>query len=208
NSVPDDTGGTIIDFDVIEQDKENIQAIPQGRSASALHSILSLRDNERSKKLRDGRAYHERRIASIDLENDHDPLDAYHQYACWLIEHYPQSLATQESGLVKLLEKATEMFKAFRRYRNDARYVSMWIKYAELERSTAAGADTQEDVFEYMRNNEIGLDLALYYEEYARVLELHGKHQKADLVLKQGIAHGADPVVRLKRRYEEFQQRV
>ncbi len=58
------------------------------------------------------------------------------------------------------------------------------------------------------QENDIGLEHALYYIAYATYLEFRSNFAKADSVYQQGINRLANPVDRLKAKFQEFQHRM
>ena len=193
--------GVLVDFDTIEQSKENIAPTPRGRSAVALakafqpahHSPHDVRNEHASV-----RAQFEKDIASSSLLDD--PLDVWLRYIKWTDETFPQGQST-ESGIARLLERCTEQFKADKQYTSDPRYLRVWLAYSTY-------SDSPLDIFVFLQRNEIGQELALYYEEYAAVLERMNRKRKADEVFQMGLLREARPVARLQKRYAEFTQRL
>ncbi|KAJ1816509.1 protein kinase [Coemansia sp. RSA 2598] len=139
-------------------------------------------------------------IAAMDPMETEDPLDVYFRYICWLFEVFPQ--ATGHQAVIKLVEKPLRLFREQERYRNDSRYIKMWIWYTGLVN------EGQEAVFQFLLANNIGDSLAVLYEEYAKLLESRGKNRKADEMYQLGISRKAQPLVRLERRYTDFQRRI
>lgn len=193
--------GPLVDFDTIEQSKENIAPTPRGRSAVALakafqpghHSPHDLRSEHASI-----RAQFEKDIASSSLLDD--PLDVWLRYIKWTDEAFPQGQST-ESGIARLLERCTEQFKNDKQYKSDPRYLRVWLAYSTY-------SDSPLDIFVFLQRNEIGQELALYYEEYAAVLEKMNRKRKADEVFQMGLLKEARPVARLQKRYAEFSLRL
>jgi checkpoint serine/threonine-protein kinase len=193
----------IIDFDSIEQSKENIAPTPRGRSAVALakafqpisqHSSPHDKRNEHA-AIRD---QFERDIAnSNDLD---DPLEVWLRYIKWTDETFPQGQST-ESGIARLIERCTEQFKNDKQYKSDPRYLRVWLAYSTY-------SDAPLDIFTFLQRNDIGQELALYYEEYAALLERMNRKRKADEVFQMGLLNEARPVERLRKRYTEFQKRL
>ncbi len=70
---------------------------------------------------------------------------------------------SQVSGLYQLLESASYRFVNDVWYKNDLRYLRCWIQYSKHVENPKA-------FFALLNSNEIGLDLAMFYEEYAEVL--------------------------------------
>ncbi|KAF9584079.1 hypothetical protein BGW38_007648 [Lunasporangiospora selenospora] len=176
----------VVDIDAIEFEKENIQPIRQGRSAMALSHLFSTQHEDRVQELSRRHLEFQAELEQID-ELD-DPLDIYARYVKWTIESYPQGAAQgNESNLVPLLERAIRQFKDDSHYRNDPRYVRLYIIYSGM-------IEHPMDVFKFMATNNIGVEISMYYEEHADYLESTGQRAK--------------PLARLKRRYQEFEDRV
>ncbi|CRK23858.1 hypothetical protein BN1723_018109, partial [Verticillium longisporum] len=186
----------------------NIQALPSGRSAkklaeafspSPLHK-LSTPTPTGSKNVTDCiRAEYEAEIANIS-ESD-DPLDVYDRYVRWTFDAYPSAQATPQSQLHTLLERATKAFITSAQYKNDPRYLKLWILFIQFF------ADAPRETFLFISRHNIGESLALFYEEYAAWLESAGRWAQAEEVYKLGIERGARPEQRLMRKFNEFEQR-
>lgn len=191
-----------IDFDLIESHKENISSLPSGRSAKALAALYSPPLTGSASPLSDAhsaqRATFEAEVASIDEADD--PLDVYDRYVKWVLATYPDPSAPQ-SGLCNLLERATRSFLKSEEYKNDVRYVKMWLQYLALF------SDSPREVFVYMSRNGVGEGLALFYEEFAAWLEGQGRWGQAAEVYGLGVERGARPAERLVRRFREFEAR-
>ncbi|KAL4797706.1 Mad3/BUB1 homology region 1-domain-containing protein [Aspergillus venezuelensis] len=201
--------GDLIDFDIIEGQKENIQSLPGGRSARDLARIFSPRDptdklgapspND-TRTLNDAiRQEYETELQAIS-ESD-DPLDIYDRYVKWALNAYPSAQATAESGLLPLLERAVKSFLSSAHYKNDSRYVRLWLHYIRLF------SDSPRETFAFMARHHVGEDLALFYEEFAGWLESVGRWTQADEVYRLGIDREARPTERLARKYNDFQRR-
>ncbi|KAL4929361.1 putative checkpoint protein kinase (SldA) [Aspergillus undulatus] len=201
--------GELVDFDIIENQKENIQSLPGGRSARDLARIFSPRDptdklgspspND-TRTLNDAiRQEYEAELQAIG-ESD-DPLDIYDRYVKWALNAYPSAQATAESGLLPLLERAVKSFLSSSHYKNDPRYVRLWLHYIRLF------SDSPRETFAFMARHHVGEELALFYEEFAGWLESAGRWTQADEVYRLGIDREARPTERLARKYNDFQRR-
>ncbi|KAJ3495141.1 hypothetical protein NLG97_g3607 [Lecanicillium saksenae] len=198
----------LINFDVIEGQKENIQSLPGGRSAKKLHALysptplqgLSTPTPTDTKNVNDCiRAEYEAEVQNIS-ESD-DPLDVYDRYVRWTLDAYPSAQATPQSQLHILLERATKAFIGSSQYKNDPRYLKLWLHYIQFF------ADAPRETYMYLSRHGIGESLALYYEEYAAWLEGAGRWAQAEEVYKLGIEREARPVQRLLRKFKEFEER-
>lgn len=199
----------LIDFEVIENQKENIQSLPSGRSAKALAQLYTpplsstSRQTPSPSQLQDAhsekRQEFEAELQAID--DSDDPLDVYDRYVKWTLETYPSAQNTPQSQLCPLLERATKAFQSSSHYKNDPRYLKIWLHYIRLF------SDTPRETFAYLARHEIGDKLALYYEEFAAWLETAGRWTQAEEVYSMGIDKEARPVERLVRKYGEFQHR-
>ncbi|KAJ2686592.1 protein kinase [Coemansia spiralis] len=211
-AIEEDESAGVVNFTDFEHQKENIQPLRRGRSATALSLLYGKtpqpsrplpmnQDTLRlSAHLQAQNAQYQAEISSLDLTETDDPLDVYFRYIQWLIEVFPQAVGHQ--AVIKLVERPIRLFGEQERYRNDSRYLRMWIWYCGLVN------EGQEAVFQYLLAQRIGDSLALLYEEFGRYLESRDKVKRADDVYQLGIARKAQPLARLERRYEEFQKRV
>ncbi|KAF8725099.1 hypothetical protein AX14_008387 [Amanita brunnescens Koide BX004] len=202
NDVFTDEQTDIVDFDVLEAAKENVQPLATGRRVTSLSQILTTPHPQREAKLS---ATRNRLRINIELafeDEDGDPLDAYSRLVNWTLENYPQG-HTAESGLLELLEEATRVLKddGGGKWRQEMKYLKLWLLYASyVEKPTI--------IYRFLIANEIGTNFALLYEEFAAVLERDGRKKDADDVYKLGIARKALPLDRLQNRYNEFQKRM
>ncbi|ODQ64395.1 hypothetical protein NADFUDRAFT_27057 [Nadsonia fulvescens var. elongata DSM 6958] len=128
-----------------------------------------------------------------------DPLEAYIDLINWIVTH-DSRLQSVDRGFFELLEKCALEFSKEVMYRNDSRYLKVWIRYAKL-------LEKPKQVFMYLAKCQIGQGLAMFYEEYAGFLEMHERRYQANEVFKRGIEVQARPVKRLQKRYNEFKQR-
>lgn len=190
----------LINFDVIEGQKENIQSLPGGRSARALANLFSPSPSPRGAE-----SAHEATRQAFEAEvqsagESDDPLDAWERYVRWTLETYP-SAQGQTSGLAALLERATRAFLGVGQYRNDPRYLKLWLAWVRFF------ADAPRETYAFLARHGVGDGLALFYEEFAAWLEGAGRWAQADEVYRLGIEREARPAARLLRKYSEFQQR-
>lgn len=202
--------GDLINFDVIETQKENIQSLPSGRSARALAAALSpLSSSDKNhphslddtKSINDAvRQEYEKELDAIN-ESD-DPLDIYDRYVKWTLDAYPSAQATSQSGLLPLLERATKSFLSSTHYKNDPRYLRLWLHYIRLF------SDSPRETFAFLSRHGIGEGLALFYEEFAGWLESAGRFAQAEEVYKLGLEREARPMERLLRKFGQFQDRM
>ncbi|KAI8265906.1 hypothetical protein K4K56_005008 [Colletotrichum sp. SAR 10_98] len=199
----------LINFDIIEAQKENIQALPSGRSAkklaelfspSPLHKLDTPTPSDTQNVNDCIRAEYEAEIENIS-ESD-DPLDIFDRYVRWTLDAYPSAQATPASQLHTILERATKAFVNSAQYKNDPRYLKLWVLYIQFF------SDSPRETFLFLSRHNIGETLALFYEEYAAWLEGAGRWNQAEEVYKLGIEREARPVQRLMRKFKEFEERL
>lgn len=188
----------IVDFELIESHKENIEPLKEGRSALSLKQIYSMSNDQLKSKQVDERSKFEQQLKLID-ELD-DPLQPYLDYIDWITNNYPSGV-TVESGLVQVLERCTSEFRDTVYYKNDPRYLKVWLNYAKY-------SENPRDIFVYLSRKEIGKNLATYYEEFANYLESNNRISQALTVYKEGLKQNARPVNRLEKRFNEFEKRI
>ncbi|OCH86495.1 hypothetical protein OBBRIDRAFT_783126 [Obba rivulosa] len=198
----DDTASMIVDGDLLEKAKENIQPLARGRRVTALSAILSTPHAQRESRLAAARNRYRINIEVAMEDEDDDPLEAYCRFVDWTVENYPQGHSA-ESGILELLEEATRVLKDDRggKWRGDIRYLKLWVLYASYVEKPAI-------IYKFLMVNEIGTSHCLLYEEFATVLERAGRRAEADEVYLLGIARNASPVERLESKHRDFQKRM
>jgi hypothetical protein len=159
----------VVDGDLLEKTKENIVPARDGRSATAISQLFSIPRSQRVKELAAAHAHYKQLIADSQGEDifDGDPLEPYYQYIKWITDNYPSG-SSSESGLLCILEEATRKFCEAPVYKNDRKYVHLWMEYANL-------VEQSDRVYAFMIANDIGTNWPQTYEEYALVLERNGK---------------------------------
>lgn len=190
SGTPEDDNNFIVDCDILEKAKENIQPLAGGRSATALAAVLKTphahkdarlattkarlreRVKEALEEIERIRSTADEAVSSAEEENEDELtleeaeevlLSAYVQLVTWTVEHYPRGQSA-ESGILELLEEATRTMRHSPFAKADPRYLNLWLRYASY-------VDRPEVIFEFLLANEIGTAWAKLYEEYALVLE-------------------------------------
>ena len=169
-AAPGAPGPALVDGEILETHKENIVPSRDGRSALAISHLYSVPRAQRDKELVAIHTQYRDRIDAIkddDFMNDDDPVDVYCQYVGWIMNNYPSG-SSSESCLITVLEEATRRFSDELVYKNDKRYVRLWMEYANL-------VEQSERVYASMLANDIGSSWPHVYEEYALVLERNKK---------------------------------
>lgn len=187
----------LVDFDSLESQKENIEPLRHGRSATSLAKAFGVDPVSATAANETTRTSYEAEIK--DAAELDDPLEVWVRYLTWTKAAYPAGQSAH-SGYVQLLERCSRQFIKSAHYANDPRYLKIWIEYARF-------SDDPREMFCFLARNNIGQDLATFYEEYAAFLEIRGRKGQADEIYQMGLLRGARPVIRLKRKYEEFSQR-
>ncbi|XP_015573938.2 mitotic checkpoint serine/threonine-protein kinase BUB1 isoform X1 [Ricinus communis] len=133
---------------------------------------------------------------SNDTVSVHDPLFP------WLLS-IKKALDNKSYGgdLNKLLLDCINTFKHNPQYRNDPRFLKIWLLYLE-------GNENSEIIFKEMEENNICSDYSLLYELYAGLLELKENWQQAHMVYQIGISRKAKPLESLKGAHASFLQRM
>lgn len=144
---------------------------------------------------------HEYEVELQSIADSDDPLDIYDRYVKWTLNAYPSAQATPQSQLLPLLERATKAFLTSGDYKNDPRYLKLWLHYIRLF------SDAPRETFAFLARHNIGQGLGLFYEEFAAWLESAGRWNQAAEVYQMGMEREARPAERLMRKYNQFQQR-
>ncbi|PWN25971.1 hypothetical protein BDZ90DRAFT_233572 [Jaminaea rosea] len=192
----------VVDFDLIEYQKENVQPMSKGRSAHSLSQTLALKHKERAEELAVKRQEYESKVQPDKLAESDDPLADWCDYVQWTIVSYPSG-ASADSGLITVLERATRSLRSDARYCNphEPRYLKLWTLYSE-------NVESPELILNWLLANDVGTACAELYEKAAAVAETRGLYESADSLFKLGIRRNAQPNSRLRKRFEEFKERL
>ncbi|GMY29004.1 mitotic spindle checkpoint protein BUBR1 [Fagus crenata] len=173
--------------------KENVRPLKRGRKVELLNDALkSHNDNQLKKSLLENRR---RLIEAIDENKGEDPLQPWLECIKWVQESFP--MGGDYSGLVVIYEQCVRTFWHSDRYKDDLRYLKVWLEYAE-------NCGDAEIIFSFLEANEIGKSHAVYYISYALHLESKNKMKLANEFYNLGISRNAQPVEKLKDAYRKF----
>ena len=185
----------VVALERIEVSKENVQPSRRGHEPHKLVQALSTSDASSSTdaacaSLASQRSAHEQSILSY---SGSDPLTVWLPYIHWTLSSFPS--LSSSSHLLPLLEKCTRTLLPLPQYRQDRRYVAVWLLYAE--RCAAPG-----DVFSFMDGQGVGSRVSALYVEWSRWQEKMGRLEQADALLQRGIDMLAQPqdTLRLARK--------
>ncbi|KAK4804973.1 hypothetical protein SAY86_004790 [Trapa natans] len=173
--------------------KENVRPLKRGRKIDVLNEALkSHSDKEIRKSLHDQRR---KLIEAIDHYEGDDPLQPWLECIKWVQEAYPPG--GDCSGLVVIYEQCVRTFWHSDRYKDDLRYLKVWLEYAE----NCADAEV---IYTFLDVNEIGKSHALFYISYALHMETKHKVKTANEILNCGISRNAHPVKKLEDTFRKF----
>lgn len=179
-----------------ELSKENVQPLRHGRSMSTLQGALAHQDSACNAALQQQKRAFE---SEIRFYSGNDPLDVWDRYINWTEQNFPQG--GKESNMSTLLERAIEALRGEKRYYNDPRFLSLWIKLGHL-------CSEPLDMYSYLQSQGIGVSLAQFYISWAEEYEARENFKKADIVFQEGIERKAEPLDRLQSQHRQFQARV
>eukprot|EP00026_Physarum_polycephalum_P000613 Phypoly_transcript_00614.p1 GENE.Phypoly_transcript_00614~~Phypoly_transcript_00614.p1 ORF type:complete len:1365 (+),score=324.67 Phypoly_transcript_00614:110-4204(+) len=176
-----------------EDSKENIKPLRGGRDPLKLSETFRGDPGAIANKLMAERQQFEDAIRN---DTSSDPLDTWIRYIRWVQQSYPNGAPE----LIPLVERCADQFIKNPMYKNDQRYIKVWMHYAHLCKEPL-------DIFGMLDQHDIGLMVALLYDTKAQFLERKRRYKQAAETFELGLQRSAQPVAWLKRRYEEFQAR-
>uniref|UniRef100_K3WKM0 BUB1 N-terminal domain-containing protein n=1 Tax=Globisporangium ultimum (strain ATCC 200006 / CBS 805.95 / DAOM BR144) TaxID=431595 RepID=K3WKM0_GLOUD len=152
-----------------ENSKENVMPLKRGRNVPELNRALRAQDSFQE-KLRVEEHAKQMETELKEYKGD-DPLSVWLQYIRWIEAKMPEDTRKKFS----VLEKCTRVLKEDARYKNDIRYIRVWIQYADL-------VSNPKDIFKYLYQNKIGEHVSLFYVGWAWVLESMTNYAQAHKV--------------------------
>ncbi|XP_072480803.1 mitotic checkpoint serine/threonine-protein kinase BUB1 beta isoform X2 [Notamacropus eugenii] len=179
-----------------ELSKENVLPLRQGRIVSTLQEALAQQDTASHTALHQQKRAFE---SEIRFYAGDDPLDVWVRYINWTEQNFPQG--GKESNMSTLLERAVEALQEEKRYYNDPRFLSLWLKLGRL-------CNEPLDMYSYLHSQGIGISLAQFYISWAEEYEARENYKKADLIFQEGFQCKAEPLDKLQSHHRQFQFRV
>ncbi|XP_074091192.1 mitotic checkpoint serine/threonine-protein kinase BUB1 beta [Macrotis lagotis] len=179
-----------------ELSKENVLPLRQGRIMSTLQEALTQQDTSSHSALHQQKRAFE---SEIRFYSGDDPLDVWVRYINWTEQNFPQG--GKESNMSTLLERAVEALQEEKRYYNDPRFLSLWLKLGRL-------CNEPLDMYSYLHSQGIGISLAQFYISWAEEYEARENYKKADLIFQEGFQCKAEPLDKLQSHHRQFQFRV
>ncbi|EXB56250.1 hypothetical protein L484_024787 [Morus notabilis] len=177
--------------------KENVRPLKRGRKVSILNDALNFHNHHLLKK---SLFEHRRKlIEAIDEYDGDDPLQPWLQCIKWVQEAFPSG--GDSSGLVVIYEQCVRTFWHSDRYKDDLRYLKVWLEYAE-------NCVDAEIIYTFLEANEIGKTHSMYYISYSLHLESKNKVKAANETFNLGISRNAQPVDSLTDAYRKFLGRL
>ncbi|KAJ4830911.1 hypothetical protein Tsubulata_039032 [Turnera subulata] len=173
--------------------KENVRPLKRGRNVTLLNQALkSHTDNQLKASL-----LHTRRklIQAIDEYQGDDPLLPWIECIKWVQESFPPG--GDSSGLIVIYEQCVRTFWHSDRYKNDLRYLKVWLEYAD-------SCSDAEVIYNFLDANEIGKSHSAYYLAYASLMESKSKMKVANEIFNTGISRDAQPIEKLRDAYKKF----
>ncbi|KAI4390030.1 hypothetical protein MLD38_002185 [Melastoma candidum] len=173
--------------------KENVRPLKRGRKVELLNSALRAHQDCRIRKelLEKRRGF----IKSIDDYNGDDPLQPWIECIKWVQESFPAG--EESSGVVVLYEQCARAFWDSDCYKNDLRYLKVWLEYADH-------CNDAEVIYAFLDENDIGKKHALFYISYARHMESKDKIKAANEIINRGISSNAQPIKKLEDAFRKF----
>ncbi|KAF3830390.1 hypothetical protein GH733_004209 [Mirounga leonina] len=161
-----------LEGDEWELSKENVQPLRQGRIMSTLQGALAQQESASNATLQQQKRAFE---SEIRFYTGNDPLDVW--------------------------DRAVEALQGEKRYYNDPRFLSLWLKLGRL-------CNEPLDMYSYLHSQGIGVSLAQFYISWAEEYEARENFKKADKIFQEGIQQKAEPLERLQSQHRQFQARV
>ncbi|KAD7480237.1 hypothetical protein R6Q59_009008 [Mikania micrantha] len=134
-------------------------------------------------------------ISDVKNYNGADPLLPWLRGIKKMKDSLPQQLLKQK--LPRFLQKCVQTFETDLRYRNDIRYLRVWMKLLDF-------VDDPGAVLEHMKANHIGNKRSLFYQAYALYYEKMKKFTAAEKMYHLGVQNLAEPADELQKAFDQF----
>ncbi|KAJ6325067.1 hypothetical protein OIU76_012198 [Salix suchowensis] len=138
-------------------------------------------------------------ISDIKSYSGNDPLLPWLRGIKKMKECLPPNALKQK--LPRFLQKCTQSFESDRRYRNDSRYLRVWLQLMDYVSDPRVLLSTME-------KNSIGTKRSLFYQAYALYHEKMKNFEEAENMYRLGVQNLAEPVDELQKSYEQFLHQI
>ncbi|KAJ7959619.1 Mitotic spindle checkpoint protein Bub1/Mad [Quillaja saponaria] len=128
-----------------------------------------------------------------------DPLLPWLRGIRKMKDSLPPTTVTEK--LPRFLQKCAQTFESDRRYKNDLRYLRVWLQLMDF-------VDDPRIVLGRMEVNSIGTKCCLFYQAYALYYEKNKKFEDAEKMYHLGVKNLAEPVDDLQKSFEQFLHRM
>ncbi|KAG0050527.1 hypothetical protein BGZ83_004689 [Gryganskiella cystojenkinii] len=182
---PEDTSNHSPHSKKLQQNDEN-----QQQQARATASTLATRHRESHRYYRD-------MLATRATSRSTDTLDVYTSYVSWIFR--TDGHISGRQYLVQILKDAVDRFAGLERFKNDPRYVRLYLSYGNYY------GGSYYDVLQTMESLGVGTEIAFFYEAFARCQVLSAEFDNARATLLRGLRRKAKPIKQMERFYEEFE---
>ncbi|KAL6003173.1 hypothetical protein ACLOJK_023396 [Asimina triloba] len=138
-------------------------------------------------------------VSDIKSYAGNDPLLPWLQGIRKMNQRLPPN--TLKEKLPRFLQRCAHAFESDRRYRNDLRYLRVWILLMDF-------VENPKLLLRRMEENQIGAKRAIFYQAYALYYEKLKKFQESDRMYHLGVQNLAEPIGELQKSYEQFLHRM
>ncbi|XP_014493241.1 probable inactive serine/threonine-protein kinase bub1 [Vigna radiata var. radiata] len=138
-------------------------------------------------------------ISDIHSYTDKDPLLPWLRAIRKIKDTLPPKILKEK--LPAFLQKCAHTFELDRRYRNDMRYIRVWLHLMDF-------VSDPKTLLSTMEVNRIGTKRSEFYLAYALYYEKCKKYDEAERMYHVGVKNLAEPLDKLQKSYEQFLQRM
>ncbi|GMH04986.1 hypothetical protein Nepgr_006826 [Nepenthes gracilis] len=179
-----------------EMFKENVRPLKRGRNVKLLNDALKSHSHMNMSQLKNSLLQTRRKLVeAIDEYKGDDPLNPWLECIKWVQDAFPAG--GECSGLVILYEQCVRTFWHSDQYKNDLRYLKVWLEYAD----NCADAEV---IYSFLEANEIGQTYSAFYIAYALHMESKKKIKTANDIFNRGLSINAQPQENLEAAYRKF----
>ena len=125
-----------------------------------------------------------------------DPLDLWNRYVIWVEETFPQG--GKEGDMLTILEKCLEHLRDNARYKNDQRFLDIYLRYMEL-------SENNVEWYQMLFAGGYFHRLAGLYVSWAQLLEQANNFKEANKVFKLAFENKAEPHQKLDESFQKYQ---
>ncbi|XP_063696925.1 uncharacterized protein LOC134827945 [Culicoides brevitarsis] len=135
---------------------------------------------------------------AINCYRGNDPLGLWWNYICWLEQNTHMDT---ENQFRKSLEQCLSIYENYDGYKQDVRFVKLWIKYIDMQ-------PNPPQMYQMLYHRGVGTRIAAFYIGWAHYFDSAGAFKQAESIFNLALQTHAEPLEELREAQNKFRMSI